>query len=685
MATASIYSASDSKTSWGAWTKYFSFPISTINSALNNTSNVPANAKITGVIINVSVRYEVSGGANVYFKYGIGGNGSISNELLSENQIGSTGFTGSETQSKTLPMSSVLSPFAVSTANGSYFTICIYTSNRLPKTFWVDSVTLTINYTIPTYTISTAVSPANSGSVSGGGVYEGGASAKLIATANTGYEFQYWQDDPNNTSRERTVTVTGNASYTAVFKAITRTITVKAGEGCSYISLYGGDVINAGETKSWELLYSSQFTLYSFPQEGYVFDHWKPSGDTRQHLPVTLTEDMSVEAVFKLGSHTVKFNNFDGTTLKTETLLYGSKPTPPADPVKPDTAQHKYTFDGWYDGNGNKWTSSTTIAGDTTYTARYTSTVQKYTVRWYNYDGTLLETDDDVPYGTKPTYNGATPTKPSDDYYNYGFAGWSPSADGIIEGDKDFTAQFAQTDRYYTVRWVNASAVQGVEGALLETDEVKFNTQPDYNGATPKHPKQDTDPALNYDFIGWSAKVTDPAKPDTELEKVKGNITYTAIYETTPKLYAITVILFDGKPNTDIYEYGTEVPIEAPETVDFHRFVKWSDGNTQNSRKITVIGVATYQAIYEKIPIPIKVNLEQVTGCYIVPDASNTDTGTIIYVINGTVPTVEIGAKGDMQTVDGWSFFVSNTIPANGFPLNKLFITDKSGITARIY
>ncbi len=159
MATASIYNDDDSKTSWGAWTKYFSFPISTINSALNNTSNVPANAKITGVTINVSVRYEVSGSAKVYFKYGIGGNGSISNELLSENQIGSTSSKGSETQSKALPIGSSLSPFSISTANGDYFTICIYTSNNLPKTFWVDSVTLDIAYHTHSHTSTVTKQP----------------------------------------------------------------------------------------------------------------------------------------------------------------------------------------------------------------------------------------------------------------------------------------------------------------------------------------------------------------------------------------------------------------------------------------------------------------------------------------------------------------------------------------------
>lgn len=409
-------------------------------------------------------------------------------------------------------------------------------------------------------------------------------------------------------------------------------------------------------------------------QYTYTFSGWSPTVGA-----ITANTTYTAQFTATVRKYTITWKNHDGTVLETDNNVeYGTTPTyNGSTPTKASTAQHMYTFSGWSP-------AVSAVTGNATYTAQFTATVRKYTVKWYNYDGTLLETDTDVPYGTKPTYNGATPTKPSDDYYSYGFAGWSPSTDEAIQGDKNFTAQFAQTDRYYTVRWVNASAVQGVEGALLETDEVKFDTQPDYNGATPKHPKQDTDPAFNYDFIGWSAKVTDPAKPDTELEKVKGDITYTAIYETTPKMYAVTVILFDGQSTTDIYEYGTEITIEAPEIVDFHQFIKWSDGDTRPSRTVTVTGEATYQAIYERISIPIKVNLEQVTGVYIVPDASIPNTGTIVYVINGTVPTVEIGVNGDMQTVDGWSFLVSNSIPDNGYPLKKLFITE-SGVTTRVY
>ena len=65
------------------------------------------------------------------------------------------------------------------------------------------------------YTITTNVTPEGAGTISGGGSYPEGATATLTASANEGYTFLHWQD--NNTSNPRTITVTGNATYTAHF------------------------------------------------------------------------------------------------------------------------------------------------------------------------------------------------------------------------------------------------------------------------------------------------------------------------------------------------------------------------------------------------------------------------------------------------------------------------------------
>ena len=68
----------------------------------------------------------------------------------------------------------------------------------------------------------------------------------------------------------------------------------------------------------------------------------------------------------------------------------------------------------------------------------------KYTVTWKNYDGSVLETDENVAAGTIPAYNGATPVKPADEQYTYTFAGWSPSVT-TITGETTYIATFSAT------------------------------------------------------------------------------------------------------------------------------------------------------------------------------------------------------------------------------------------------
>ncbi|MBQ2211698.1 MAG: hypothetical protein II410_02285, partial [Ruminococcus sp.] len=79
--------------------------------------------------------------------------------------------------------------------------------------------------------------------------------------------------------------------------------------------------------------------------------------------------------------------------------------------------------------------------GNEDVTVTVTYSVNKYTVTWKNEDGTVLETDENVPYNSTPSYDGATPVKDSDDTNHYTFTGWDPEIVPVT-GPATYTAVF---------------------------------------------------------------------------------------------------------------------------------------------------------------------------------------------------------------------------------------------------
>ena len=82
----------------------------------------------------------------------------------------------------------------------------------------VSGFALSIDYTVYDYTVTTVASPTEGGIVLGGGTYDYGSKPTLTATPNTGYKFVKWSDEV--TTATRTITVTGNATYTAIFEKL---------------------------------------------------------------------------------------------------------------------------------------------------------------------------------------------------------------------------------------------------------------------------------------------------------------------------------------------------------------------------------------------------------------------------------------------------------------------------------
>lgn len=103
-------------------------------------------------------------------------------------------------------------------------------NNRLKKVVYSNGTTVTYTFdalgnriskkvtgsTAATYTISASVTPTGSGTVNGIGKYNSGSSIELNAIANGGYKFLKWSDGV--TANPRTITVTGDQSFTAQFE-----------------------------------------------------------------------------------------------------------------------------------------------------------------------------------------------------------------------------------------------------------------------------------------------------------------------------------------------------------------------------------------------------------------------------------------------------------------------------------
>ncbi len=118
----------------------------------------------------------------------------------------------------------------------------------------------------------------------------------------------------------------------------------------------------------------------------------------------------------------------------------------------------------------------------------YVSSQYLFTIIWKNYDGTILEEDKNVLYGTVPTYDGETPIKEKDKQYTYVFSGWAPNIIGATE-NVTYTAQFNSTTNKYKVQFVDH------DGSVLEEQDVEYGQ----SATLPIDPYRE-----GYRFIGWT-------------------------------------------------------------------------------------------------------------------------------------------------------------------------------------
>ena len=236
-----------------------------------------------------------------------------------------------------------------------------------------------------------------------------------------------------------------------------------------------------------------------------------------------------------------------------------------------------------------------------------------YSVTWKNYDGSVIYIDDTVEEGSVPTYDGETPTKPSDAQYNYEFSGWEPELEPTT-GAVEYTATFTPVLRSYTVTWENW------DGEVLDTTDADYGTLPVYSG---EEPTKDADAQYSYSFIGWYPIVS----------AVTGDVTYTAQFDAVVNEYEITWKNDDGSIiDVTSVAYGT-VPTHADaEKAADAQYTYIFDAWTPEIVEVT--GDAEYTATYTA-----ELNEYEITW--------KNDDGSIIDVT--TVPYGELPAHDDAE------------------------------------
>ena len=267
-----------------------------------------------------------------------------------------------------------------------------------------------------------------------------------------------------------------------------------------------------------------------------------------------------------------------------------------------------YSFNGWSGG-----TPSATVTASGTFTATYTATPANYTIKFVDYDGTVLnEGNTSFNHGTsvtsaKQTADANVTQTWRDDDNEYTFTGWAPAYASTATDNVTYTAQYASAT-LYTITYADES---GTLATWKGTTAENIPYMP--AGITADPTKDDDEYATGYVFSGWATTEYDRANPVTpaitstrNMKVPEGGTTVYAQFTREPIIYTINFIY--GTPDAEgvmpdhkqELEYGQEVTIPADTTRADDSTYKYEFRGWDSTVSETVVGDATYTALYRK-------------------------------------------------------------------------------------
>ena len=143
------------------------------------------------------------------------------------------------------------------------------------------------------YRLTANVSPTYRGQVSGRGMYRPGETAHLVAEPSNGWEFDHWEDQPDNHNPERDVVMNSDVSLTAVFVAIRNSY-----ELYWNVNVYGfGDIESEEDCGTFDR--GDEVVLTAVPHDqNYEFVRWS-DGNTANPRTLVANRDYDIIAEFR--------------------------------------------------------------------------------------------------------------------------------------------------------------------------------------------------------------------------------------------------------------------------------------------------------------------------------------------------------------------------------------------------
>lgn len=315
------------------------------------------------------------------------------------------------------------------------------TSN--PRTVTVNNnMSFTAYFDTQTYTITANATPTSGGTVTGGGTYAYGATAVLTATPAANYSFMQWSD--GNNQNPRVVTVTGNATYTALFLTSggqTYTLTVTS-DNLLLGSVYGSGTYPAG----------SVVEISAYPAPYATFVQWN-DGNTENPRPIIIDGDKSFVAHFgAIQQYTIEVvsaNEEMGSAYGGGTYNEGEEIGILA------MANNGYHFTRWNDGV-TQYHRMVTVTGNATYTAYFEADAVVTT-----YNLTLIcNTDEGTVSGGGVYVEGATATIQAFPKEGFDFDRWN-------DGNGDNPRTLTMTSDLTMVAFFKSTGVDELDQTAL--------------------------------------------------------------------------------------------------------------------------------------------------------------------------------------------------------------------------